>query len=239
MTRHRKITWILCLAAAFLLLFLVIVFFTGRRIYADPVVKRVPPSEINLKEVQSARKKVGTSLAQIRNASASSAPQTLVLSRKEFNALTESLLNFAGLLAKDMSWNGVRLQDTALLLNEDSVRLVFSKDTGVKTPFGSRVKSTVDLEVLIENGKSRLRIKSASVGTLPMPSALRTRMEKELAAFQASPEHRHLLDVVEFLSVRQGELRVKFRPFEAKKSIPSPVLQTSQMFLLPFSGPKR
>ena len=132
-----------------------------------------------------------------------------------------------------MRIGGVPLRDTALKLNNDSFRFSYSHDTGMKTPFGSRVNVQADLDIRIENGASSLRIGNAKMGNLAMPSAMRGRLEDAWRKFQQSPGHQRLLDAVESLSVENGELRVRYRPYQAKQNFAPVVLRTMETALNP------
>ena len=145
-------------------------------------------------------------------------------------------LNLSGQISRDMKIGGVRLQDTALKLNDDSFRLFYSYDTGMKTPFGSRVNFRIDLDFRIEDGRSFLQFRNTRMGNMAMPGALRDKLEENWRSFQRSQAHRELLDSVESLSVGNGELRVRYRPYRAKQNFAPSALSAVDTVLNPLGS---
>ena len=234
MSSSRKIAGIvLCFLSAFLLLGCVIAFLVMRSVFTDAPMVRTPLSELDPADRRMAQMKTAEAISRIRNASGETPPQELALSGREFEALTETVLNLTGQFAGNMRIGGVPLRDTALKLNNDSFRFSYSHDTGMKTPFGSRVNVQADLDIRIENGASSLRIGNTKMGNLAMPSAMRGRLEDAWRKFQQSPGHQRLLDAVESLSVENGELRVRYRPYQAKQNFAPAVLRTMETALNP------
>ena len=135
-----------------------------------------------------------------------------------------------------MKIGGVRLQDTALKLNDDSFRLFYSYDTGMKTPFGSRVNFRIDLDFRIEDGRSFLQFRNTRMGNMAMPGALRDKLAENWRSFQRSQAHRELLDSVESLSVGNGELRVRYRPYRAKQNFAPSALSAVDTVLNPLGS---
>ena len=239
MSSRRKIVGIvLCIAVAFLLLGCVIAFLVARSVFTDAPIARTPLSELDPADWRMAQMKTAAAVSQIRHAKQETPPQELTLSGAEFEALTETLLNLSGQIAGDTRIGGIRLQDTALKLNDSSFRLSYSHDTGVKTPFGSRVNVQADLDIRIADGQSSMRIVNAKTGNLAMPSAMRGKLEEAWRKFQRSREHQRLLDAVESLSVENGELRIRYRPYEAKQNFAPGVLRTVDTVLNPLGNLK-
>ena len=231
MSSRRKIVGIvLCIAVAFLLLGCVIAFLVARSVFTDAPIARTPLSELDPADWRMAQMKA---VSRIRHANRETPPQELALSKAEFEALTETLLNLSGQIAGDTRIGGIRLQDTALQLNDSSFRLSYSHDTGVKTPFGSRVNVQADLDIRIADGQSSMRILNAKTGNLAMPAAMRGKLEEAWRKFQRSREHQRLLNAVESLSVENGELRIRYRPYEAKQNFAPGVLRTVDTVLNP------
>ena len=235
MSSRRKVAGIiLCVVFAFLLLGCTIAFLVARNIFTDTTVARTPLSELDPVDRRMAQMKTATVISRVLQASEKTPPQELVLSQTEFEALTETLLNLFGQIAGDMRIGGIRLQDTALKLNGNSFRFSYSHDTGMKTPFGSRVNVQADLDIRIENGTSSMRIVNAKMGNMAMPSAIRGKLEEEWRNFQSSRGHQRLLDTVESLSVNNGELRIRYRPYEAKQNFSADTLRAVNTVLNPF-----
>lgn len=235
-SRRRKAGIVFCIVFALLLLIVVIAFFAVRSIFTDTSVRRTPVAEINPQDYRMAQLKTASAVSRIRNASEHTPPQELVLTRDEFNALTETLLNLSGQISRDMKIGGVRLQDTALKLNDDSFRLFYSYDTGMKTPFGSRVNFRIDLDFRIEDGRSFLQFRNTRMGNMAMPGALRDKLEENWRSFQRSQAHRELLDSVESLSIGNGELRVRYRPYRAKQNFAPSALSAVDTVLNPLGS---
>lgn len=234
MSSRRKIAGIvLCVLFAFLLLGCVIAFLVMRNVFTDAPAARTPLSELDPAVCRMAQMKTAEAVSRIRNASRETPPQELALSGPEFEAMTETLLNLSGQLAGDMRIGGMRLRDSALKLNDDSFRFFYSYDSGMKTPFGSRVNVQADLDIRIENGISSLRIGNAKMGNMAMPSAMRGKLEEAWRKFQQSPGHQRLLDAVESLSVENGELRIRYRPYQAKQNFAPGALRAMGTVLNP------
>ena len=186
-----------------------------------------------------AQLKVGGAVSLVRNASEHSPMQELVLSGDEFNALTETLFNLSGQISKDMEIGGIRLQDAALKLNDDSFRLLYSYDTGMKTPFGSRVNFCIDMDFRIADGRSSMQFRNTRMGGMAMPAVLRDRLEESWRKFRHTREHQCLLESVESLSVDNGELRVRYRPYRMKQNFAPSVLNAVDMILNPLGSFRR
>ncbi len=235
-SRRKKNGIIFCIVFAFLLLIAVIAFFIVRSVFTDVSVQRTPITGLDPQDYRMAQLKTAGAVSRIRNASEHTPPQELILTRDEFDALTETLLNLSGQISGDMKIGGVRLQDTALKLNDDSFRLFYSYDTGMKTPFGSRVNFRIDLDFRIDGGKSFLQFRNTRMGNMAMPGALRDKLDENWRIFQRSQAHRHLLDSVESLSVENGELRVRYRPYRAKQNFAPSALSAVETILNPLGS---
>ena len=115
MSSRRKIVGIvLCIVFAFLLLGCVIAFLVARSVFTDAPIARTPLSELDPAAWRMAQMKTAAAVSRIRHAKQETPPQELTLSRAEFEALTETLLNLSGQIAGDTRIGGIRLQDTAL-----------------------------------------------------------------------------------------------------------------------------
>ena len=235
-SRRKKTGIIFCIVFAFLLLIAVIAFFVVRSVFTDVSVQITHITGLDPQDYRMAQLKTAGAVSRIRNASEHTPPQELVLTRDEFDALTETLLNLSGQISGDMKIGGVRLQDTALKLNDDSFRLFYSYDTGMKTPFGSRVNFRIDLDFRIDGGKSFLQFRNTRMGNMAMPGALRDKLDENWRNFQRSQAHRHLLDSVESLSVENGELRVRYRPYRAKQNFAPSALSAVETILNPLGS---
>ena len=236
MNRSRTLRIIFCIVSACLLVCIVVAFFAAKNLFSDQGVQRVPVSAVNVRDSRAAQMKTATALSRIRNARPDSPPEELRLTQDEFNALTETLLNLSGQVSKEMSVHGIRLQDTAVRLNDSSLRLFYSRDTKVNTPFGSRINFEIDMDLRIENGASQMTLGRTRMGGMAMPSAMRAKIEEGWRRFQQTPEHRKMLDSIESFSVENGELHVKYRPYEARKNFAPSALKTAEMLLNPFGA---
>jgi len=236
MSRTKIFRIIFCIVFAILLVCIVVAFFIAKKLFSDQGIRRTPVSEINVRDSRAAQMKTAAALSRIRNARPDSPPEELRLTKDEFNALTETLLNLSGQVSKEMAVNGIRLQDTALRLADDSLRLFYSRDTHVKTPFGSRINFEIDMALRIENGESQMTLGRTRMGGMAMPSALRAKIEEGWRTFQQTPEHRKMLDSIESFSVKNGALHVKYRPYEARKNFAPSALKTAEMLLNPFGA---